>query len=149
MEAIKAEDLHKEIGKTSSTSWFVVTQDMINTFADVTDDPQFIHVDPERAKPIFGSTIAHGALMLSLSIGRGYETSIPVEGTKMAMNYGYDKIRFVSPVPVDSNCRFNMTLLEVTEKEGGRWLMKTGIQLEIEGQEKPGFVAENLAMVFV
>tara|TARA_B100001057_G_scaffold132505_2_gene131789 strand:+ start:8598 stop:9047 length:450 start_codon:yes stop_codon:yes gene_type:complete len=149
MEAIKAEDLHKEIGKTSSTSWFVVTQDMINTFADVTDDPQFIHVDPERATPIFGSTIAHGALMLSLSIGKGYETSIPVEGTKMAMNYGYDKIRFVSPVPVDSNCRFNMTLLEVTEKEGGRWLMKTGIQLEIEGQEKPGFVAENLAMVFV
>jgi len=149
MEAIKAEDLHKEIGKTSSTSWFVVTQDMINTFADVTDDPQFIHVDPERAKPIFGSTIAHGALMLSLSIGKGYETSIPVEGTKMAMNYGYDKIRFVSPVPVDSNCRFNMTLLEVTEKEGGKWLMKTGIQLEIEGQEKPGFVAENLAMVFV
>ena len=149
MEAIKAEDLHKEIGKTTSTSWFVVTQDMINTFADVTDDPQFIHVDPERAKPIFGSTIAHGALMLSLSIGKGYETSIPVEGTKMAMNYGYDKIRFVSPVPVDSTCRFNMTLLEVTEKEGGRWLMKTGIQLEIEGQEKPGFVAENLAMVFV
>ena len=58
MEAIKPEDLHKEIGKVQSTSWFKVDQGMINTFADVTDDPQFIHVDPERAKPIFGSTIA-------------------------------------------------------------------------------------------
>ena len=149
MEAIKPEDLHKEIGKARSTSWFVVNQEMINTFADVTDDPQFIHVDPEKAAPIFGSTIAHGALMLSLSVGKGYETSIPVEGTKMAMNYGYDKIRFISPVAVDSNCRYTSTLLEVTEKGGGRWLMKFGIELEIEGQEKPGFVAENLAMIFV
>ena len=149
MEAIKPEDLHKEIGKSQSTSWFVVNQEMINTFADVTDDPQFIHVDPEKAAPIFGSTIAHGALMLSLSVGKGYETSIPVEGTKMAMNYGYDKIRVISPVPVDSKCRYNSSLLEVTEKGGGRWLMKFGIELEIEGQEKPGFVAENLAMIFV
>ena len=149
MEAIKPEDLHKEIGKSQSTSWFVVNQEMINTFADVTDDPQCIHVDPEKAAPIFGSTIAHGALMLSLSVGKGYETSIPVEGTKMAMNYGYDKIRFISPVPVDSKCRYNSSLLEVTEKGGGRWLMKFGIELEIEGQEKPGFVAENLAMIFV
>ena len=149
MEAIKPEDLHKEIGKSQSTSWFVVNQEMINTFADVTDAPQFIHVDPEKAAPIFGSTIAHGALMLSLSVGKGYETSIPVEGTKMAMNYGYDKIRFISPVPVDSKCRYNSSLLEVTEKGGGRWLMKFGIELEIEGQEKPGFVAENLAMIFV
>ena len=149
MEAIKPEDLHKEIGKARSTSWFVVNQEMINTFADVTADPQFIHVDPEKAAPIFGSTIAHGALMLSLSVGKGYETSIPVEGTKMAMNYGYDKIRFISPVPVDSKCRYNSSLLEVTEKGGGRWLMKFGIEQEIEGQEKPGFVAENLAMIFV
>ena len=149
MEAIKPQDLHKEIGKTQSTSWFDVNQEMINTFADVTDDPQFIHVDPERAKPIFGSTIAHGALMLSLSVGKGYETAIPVEGTKMAMNYGYDKIRFISPVPVDSKCRYNSTLVEVIEKPGDRWLLKFGIELEIEGQEKPGFVAENLAMIFV
>ena len=149
MEAIKPEDLHKEIGKVQSTSWFKVDQGMINTFADVTDDPQFIHVDPERAKPIFGSTIAHGALMLSLSVGKGYETAIPIEGTKMAMNYGYDKIRFVSPVPVDSNCRYNSELIEVTEKEGGRWLLKFKIELEVEGADKPDFVAENLAMIFV
>ena len=83
MEAIKPQDLHNEVGKTQSTSWFVVNQEMINTFADVTDDPQFIHVDPERAKPIFGSTIAHGALMLSLSVGKGYETAIPVEGLSL------------------------------------------------------------------
>ena len=112
MEAIKPQDLHNEIGKKQSTSWFVVNQEMINTFADVTDDPQFIHVDPE-------------------------------------MNYGYDKIRFISPVPVDSKCRYNSTLVEVTEKPGDRWLLKFAIELEIEGQEKPGFVAENLAMIFV
>ena len=106
-------------------------------------------MDPERSKPIFGSTIAHGALMLSLSVGKGYETAIPIEGTKMAMNYGYDKIRFVSPVPVDSNCRYNSELIEVTEKEGGRWLLKFKIELEVEGADKPGFVAENLAMIFV
>jgi acyl dehydratase len=149
MEAIKPENLHLEIGKTQSTSWFKVDQGMINAFADATDDHQFIHVDPEQAAPIFGSTIAHGALMLSLSVGKGYETAIPVEGTKMAMNYGYDKIRFISPVPVDSNCRYNSELIEVTEKEGGRWLLKFKIELEVEGAEKPGFVAENLAMIFV
>ena len=67
----------------------------------------------------------------------------------MAMNYGYDKIRFITPVPVDSNCRFKSSLLEATDKGDGRWLLKTKIELEIEGVEKPGFVAENLAMVFV
>ena len=149
MEAIKPEDLHKEIGKSQSTSWFVVNQEMINTFADVTDDPQFIHVDPEKAAPIFGSTIAHGALMLSLSIGKGYETALVVEGTKMAMNYGYDKVRFINPVPVDSKCRYNSSLLEVNDKGGGRLLMKFKIELEVEGSDKPGFIAENLAMIFV
>ena len=149
MEAIKAEDLHTLIGKVQSTSWFKVDQERINNFADVSEDPQFIHVDPERAEPIFGSTIAHGALMLSLSVGKGYETAIPIEGTKMAMNYGYDKIRFINPVPVNSNCRYNSTLMEVIDIGNGRWLMKTKIELEVEGADKPGFVAENLAMVFV
>ena len=147
---VKPENLKDYIGKElEATDWFKVDQDRINKFADATEDHQFIHVDPERVKPIFGSTIAHGALMLSLSVGKGYETAIPIEGTKMAMNYGYDKIRFVSPVPVDSNCRYNSELIEVTEKEGGRWLLKFKIELEVEGADKPGFVAENLAMIFV
>ena len=149
MEAIKAEDLHTLIGKVQSTSWFKVDQERINNFADVSEDPQFIHVDPERAEPIFGSTIAHGALMLSLSVGKGYETAIPIEGTKMAMNYGYDKIRFINPVPVNSNCRYNSTLMEVIDKGNGRWLMKTKIELEVEGSDKPGFVAENLSLIHI
>ena len=99
MEAIKAEELHTLIGKVNSTAWFKVDQDRINAFADVTEDPQFIHVDPEKAAPIFGSTIAHGALMLSLSIGKGYETAIMIEGTKMAMNYGC--LLYTSPSPRD------------------------------------------------
>ncbi len=149
MEGIKVEELHTFIGKLSSTPWFKVNQERITDYADVTEDPQLIHVDPETAAPLFGSTIAHGALMLSLSVGKGYETAIAIEGTKMAMNYGYDKIRFINPVPVDSNCRYNSTLMEVTDKGNGRWLMKTKIELEVEGSDKPGFVAENLAMVFV
>ena len=87
--------------------------------------------------------------MLSLSIGKGYETALVVEGTKMAMNYGYDKVRFINPVPVDSKCRFNSSLLEVNDKGGGRLLLKFNIELEVEGSDKPGFVAENLAMIFV
>ena len=149
MEAIKVEDLGNHVGVVRSTSWFTVTQDMINKFADVSDDHQFIHVDPERAAPLFGSTIAHGALMLSLSIGKGYETALVVEGTKMAMNYGYDKVRFINPVPVDSKGRYNSSLLEVNVKGGGGLLMKFKIELEVEGSDKPGFIAENLAMIFV
>ena len=149
MEAIKVEDLGNHVGVVRSTSWFTVTQDMIKKFADVSDDHPFIHVDPEQAAPIFGSTIAHGALMLSLSIGKGYETALVVEGTKMAMNYGYDKVRFINPVPVDSKCRYNSSLLEVNDKGGGRLLMKFKIELEVEGSDKPGFIAENLAMIFV
>ena len=81
---------------------------MINTFADVTDDPQFIMWILKR-KAYFWEYDSTWCLMLSLSVGKGYETAIPVEGTKMAMNYGYDKIRFISPVPVDSKCRYNST----------------------------------------
>ena len=150
LKVVKTSEIESVIGTEVGVSdWVIIDQERIDKFAEATMDHQFIHVDPEKAAPIFGSTIAHGALMLSLSIGKGYETAIVVEGTKMAMNYGYDKIRFINPVPVDSNCRYNSTLLEVTDKGNGRWLMKTKIELEVEGSDKPGFVAENLAMVFV
>ena len=111
MEAIKPQDLYNEIGKTQSTSWFVVNQEMINTFADVTDDPQFIHVDPEKAAPIFGSTIAHGFLSLSLTSGMGEENALVVEGSKMSLNYGLDKIRFLAPVPVNSRIRMHSKIV--------------------------------------
>ena len=150
MMIVPAEEMEKYIGQEVGVSdWFEINQDRINQFAEGTNDHQFIHVDPEQATPIFGSTIAHGALMLSLSIGKGYETALVVEGTKMAMNYGYDKVRFINPVPVDSKCRYNSSLLEVNDKGGGRLLMKFKIELEVEGSDKPGFIAENLAMIFV
>ena len=101
MEAIKPEDLNNHIGAVRSTSWFTVTQEMINQFADVSDDHQFIHVDPEQATPIFGSTIAHGALMLSLSIGKGYETALVVEGTKMAILVPSTTSAVSYPFPID------------------------------------------------
>ena len=151
MEAIKPEDLHKEIGKAQSTSWFVVNQEMINTFADVTDDPQFIHVDPEQATPVFGSTIAHGFLSLSLVAGIPFEQEIGMvlEGTKMGLNYGLDKVRFLSPVPVNSEVRIRMKCIDVTEKNPGQFLAKTEVTMEIKGIEKPAFVAETLSMFIV
>ena len=100
---VKPEDLQDYVGKElGATEWFKVDQDRINKFADATEDHQFIHVDSEKATPIFGSTIAHGFLSLSLVAGLGKDTALVVEGAKMGLNYGLDKVRFLSPVAVDS-----------------------------------------------
>jgi len=133
-----------------TSEWVVIDQDRINAFADVTIDHQFIHVDIEKAKATpFGKTIAHGYLSLSLVSHFLEQCGILPEGTVMAINYGSDKVRFLQPVTVDSKVRGHGTLLEVTEKSPGQYLVKTGISVEIEGQEKPALVAEILSMFFV
>ena len=111
-------------------------------------DHQFIHVDPEQATPVFGSTIAHGFLSLSLVAGIPFtqEIGMVLEGTKMGLNYGLDKVRFLSPVPVDSKVRIHMKCIDITEKNPGQYLAKTEVTMEIEGVEKPAFVAETLSM---
>ena len=127
--------------------WHQVTQEQINTFADATGDHQWIHVDPERAKSgPFGETIAHGYLTLSLipALGGG---GLPIEGAKMGVNYGLDRVRFISPVPSGSKVRARRKLVEAKEGEGFIQL-KTEVTIEVEGKKKPACVAETLSRVY-
>lgn len=138
----------KEVGVTD---WFQIDQDRINRFAEATEDHQYIHVDTERAAQTpFGATIAHGFLTLSLlsmfsNIGGG----IKLKGTVMGINYGLDKVRFINPVKVDSNIRARFTLMEASEKQPGRYLLKHGVTVEIEGEDKPALIAEWLGMTVI
>ena len=152
MTIVKPEELDSYIGKSLEPSeWLTIDQERINKFADATMDQQFIHVDPEQATPVFGSTIAHGFLSLSLVAGIPFEQEIGmvIEGTKMGLNYGLDKVRFLSPVPVNSKVRIHMKCIDVTEKNPGQYLLKTEVTMEIKGVEKPAFVAETLSMFIV
>ena len=143
---VPAETLKDYIGKDMGASdWLLVDQDRINQFADATNDHQFIHVDPEKATPLFGSTIAHGFLSLSLMAGLPAPQVAP-ENMKMVFNYGLDKVRFLTPVNVGSKVRTKATLISVDDKGDGRYLLKNEIIMEIEGQEKPAFIAEALTM---
>jgi acyl dehydratase len=144
---VKPENIAEYIGKDlGTTEWFNVDQDRINKFAEATEDHQFIHVDPEKATPIFGSTIAHGFLSLALTAGIGQDIALVVEGAKMGLNYGLDKVRFLSPVPVNSRIRMNSVVMDITEKSPGQFLVKSAVTMEIEGLEKPAFIAETLSM---
>ena len=143
---VKPEDLKDYIGKDlGTTEWFKVDQDRINKFADATEDHQFIHVDSEKATPLFGSTIAHGFLSLSLMAGLPAPQVAP-ENMTMAFNYGLDRVRFLTPVNVGSKVRTKAKLLSVDDKGDGRYLVKNEVTMEIEGQEKPAYIAESLTM---
>jgi len=149
MKVINPSEIDSVIGTQVGVSdWVLIDQDRINKFADATMDHQFIHVDPEQATPIFGSTIAHGFLSLSLVAGIPFdqEIGLVLEGTKMGLNYGLDKVRFLSPVPVDSEVRIRMKCIDISEKNPGQYLAKTEVTMEIKGVEKPAFVAETLSM---
>lgn len=125
------------------TDWVEITQERIGLFADATDDHQWIHVDPERAKDgPFGAAIAHGFLTLSLSV-RFWSELFDVEGVGTKVNYGLDKVRFVSPVPVGSKIRMNAVIAEVTEVRGG-YQFAVDQTVEIEGGTKPAVVARGL-----
>ena len=149
MKVINPSEIDSVIGTEVGVSdWVLIDQDRINKFADATMDHQFIHVDPEQATPVFGSTIAHGFLSLSLVAGIPFdqEIGLVLEGTKMGLNYGLDKVRFLSPVPVDSQVRIRMKCIDISEKNPGQYLAKTEVTMEIKGIEKPAFVAETLSM---
>ena len=149
---VKPSEIDTVLGTEVGVSdWVTIDQDRINKFADATMDHQFIHVDPEQATPVFGSTIAHGFLSLSMVAGIPFEQEIGMvlDGTKMGLNYGLDKVRFLSPVPVNSEVRIRMKCIDVTEKNPGRYLAKTEVTMEIKGVDKPAFVAETLSMFIV
>ena len=144
---VKPEDLKDYVGKElEATEWFKVDQDRINKFADATEDHQFIHVDSEKATPIFGSTIAHGFLSLSLVPHLTSQAVLAPDNLKMVFNYGLDKVRFINPVNVGSKVRTHSKCVSVDDKGDGRYLMKTEVTMEIEGVEKPAYIAETLSM---
>ena len=148
MPVVPAENMKDYIGKELGVSdWFVVDQERINKFADVTEDHQFIHIDEEAAKPLFGSTIAHGFLSLSLLPHLASQSGgLVPENVKAGINYGLDKVRFINPVPSGSKVRVRRTLKDVSEKNPGQWLLKSEAVMEIEGVDKPAYVAESLTL---
>ena len=147
----KANELQGLIGQEVGVSkWFDVTQARIDAFAACTEDHQFIHVDPEAAKATpFGGTIAHGFLTLSLASAMSYEAVAPLEDVVMGVNYGFDKLRFVAPVPAGSRIRGHFKLLSAEDRGGGRWLLKHELTIQIEGGDKPALIAEWLGMQVV
>nr|WP_298173605.1 MaoC family dehydratase [uncultured Pseudomonas sp.] len=151
MPSVPIAELKDYVGKELGRSdWLAIDQERINQFAECTGDHQFIHVDAEKAKLTpFGTTIAHGFLSLSLIPKLMEGIMIMPQGLKMAINYGLDSVRFIQPVKVDSKVRLVVTLVDATEKNPGQWLLKARAVLEIEGQEKPAYVAEPLTLCFV
>lgn len=151
METIAVLQLPELVGKEyEPTDWLEITQERVNQFADATNDHQFIHVDADKASQTpLGGTIAHGYLTLSLLSYFGMQSGVLPEGLVMAVNYGSDKVRYLTPVRVGSRVRAHMNIIDVTEKNPGQWLIKTGVSIEIEGVETPALVAEILGLFFV
>ena len=151
MKILPIEEIKNMVGQHIGVSeWLEVDQDRNNQFAEATNDHQFIHVDPEAAKNTpWGTTIAHGYLTLSLLSYMSSEAGVIPENFSMAINYGLDKVRFIEAVPVNSKIRASSTLVDVQDKKGGRWLLKSSVTIEIENIEKPAAIIEALAMFVV
>ncbi|MFB4392000.1 MULTISPECIES: MaoC family dehydratase [unclassified Pseudomonas] len=151
MPYVPVAELSQYVGKELGRSeWLKIDQERINLFAEATGDFQFIHVDPVKAaKTPFGTTIAHGFLSLSLIPKLMEDILVLPEGLKMVVNYGLDSVRFIQPVKVDSRVRLKVELTDATEKKPGQWLLKATATLEIEGEEKPAYIAEPLSLCFV
>ena len=142
----------KKLGKVVGKSeWYSIDQSIIDSFADLTKDHFFIHVDPERVKreTPFGSTIAHGFLSVSLLSAMSYDCVPGIEGAHFGLNYGFNKLRFVSPVPVNSRIRGHFTLKDIEKKNNGEITMIYNVIVELENQQKPVLAAEWVTKAFV
>jgi acyl dehydratase len=130
------------------TEWILIDQQRIDRFADCTGDHQFIHVDPARVarETSFPGTLAHGFLLLSLAAGHRQRDFPAVSDVALVLNYGLDKLRFLSPVFAGARVRYNTRVLAAEPRGEGRVLLRQEARLEVEGQEKPALVAELLAL---
>ena len=137
----------KEVGVSS---WHLVNQPRIDDFADVIEDHQFIHIDPERAKreTTFGTTVAHGFLTMSLMSIMSYEVMPVIEGTTMGVNYGFDRLRFISPVRAGSRVRGRFVLAEAKLRKPKELQSRTNVTVEIEGEDKPALVADWIGLIY-
>jgi acyl dehydratase len=152
MPVVTKEELFALKGKDlGSSDWMLIDQDRVNKFADATDDHQFIHIDPERAKMTpFGQTIAHGFLSLSLLPVLMAQADLPrLDGVKMGVNYGGNKTRFIAPVKVGKRVRGHFKMLDIEEKRPGQFQQTVEFTLEIEGEDKPALMAEWVTQFFI
>ena len=137
----------KEVGVSS---WHLVDQKRIDVYADVIEDHQFIHVDPERARreTEFGTTVAHGFLTMSLMSIMSYEVMPVISGTTMRVNYGFDKLRFISPVRSGSRVRGRFMLADAKLRKAKELQSRTNVTIEIEDGEKPALVADWIGLIY-
>jgi acyl dehydratase len=145
------DEIRARVGEEVGTSsWLTIDQERIDAFGEATEDRQFIHVDAEAAaRTPFGGTVAHGFLSLSLLSRMGAEAMLLPEGLKMAVNYGLDRVRFLSPVKSGSRVRGRFRLDSAEEKAPGQILMRHTVTVDIEGEAKPALTAEWLGLMFI
>ena len=151
MPVASLEEILARVGsETGVSGWLTVDQARIDAFAAATEDRQFIHVDPAAAAQTpFGGTIAHGFLTLSLLSRMAAEATLLPDSLRMAVNYGFERVRFIAPVRSGSRVRGRFVLDSLEEKGPGQILMRHGVTVEIEGQDKPALTAVWLGLMFV
>jgi acyl dehydratase len=147
VKKVPVAELQAMVGRSFASRWLTVDQARIDAFANVTEDEQFIHVDPERADAAgFGGTIAHGFLTLSLLSTMAYSVLPKLEGTVHGVNYGFDRVRFLHPVRSGSRVRGHFTLVAATPRSQREWQLTYEVSVEIEGAHKPALAAVWLTM---
>ncbi len=146
--AIALEELGRRVGQEIGLSrWFDLDQKRIDAFADVIEDWQYIHVDPEAAKATpFGSTVAHGFLTLSMLSAIAYDALPRIAGLAMGVNYGFDKVRFVAPVRAGRRIRGRFVLTGLTQRSAKEYQSRKAVTVEIEGEDKPALIADWLSL---
>jgi acyl dehydratase len=151
MPIASIEDIQSKVGTEVGVSdWILVDQARIDAFAEITQDPQFIHIDPEAAaKTPFGGTVAHGFLTLSLLSRMAADTMLRPQDVKMGVNYGFERVRFMAPVRSGKRVRGRFALTRFEEKKPGQWQFVHNVTVEIEGEEKPALVADWIGLIFV
>jgi acyl dehydratase len=150
MPTASLDEIRSRMGSEVGVSgWLTVGQERIDAFAEATEDRQFIHVDPAAAAQTpFGGTVAHGFLTLSLLSRMAAEAMLVPDGLKMAVNYGFDRVRFLAPVRSGKRVRGRFVLDSVQEKAPGQSLMRHNVTVEIEGEDKPALTALWLTLIF-
>ena len=150
MPVAKLDEIRKRVGELVGTSsWIEISQADIDAFAEVTGDRQFIHVDPEAAaRTPFGGTIAHGFLTLSLLSRMAAGAILVPDTSRMVVNYGFEKVRFIAPVRSGKRVRGHFTLAAVEEKRPGQWQFLHAVTVEIEGEDRPALQADWIGLIF-
>ncbi|MEM9577273.1 MAG: MaoC family dehydratase [Pseudomonadota bacterium] len=144
---LSREDLPQQIGQVlGSSDWVEVSQARIDAFADLTEDWQPIHLDADVGRAAgFDGTVAHGFLTLSMLSAMSYQVLPRMEGETASLNYGFDRIRFIAPVPGGARIRSHFTLTDA-QPRGRGWMLRFGVTVELEGSEKPALTADWLCL---